>query len=175
MSIRLATFGSTTALLICLGSGWAADEQSGNRQLTDAEKSFLTAAAVGNNSEIELSKVAADKARAAGVRSFAQQMIDDHSKNYRELLALCQKKNYLIAPELDSGHREILRKLESAESGDAFDGAYIDAMVADHSEMDGILERIANNSNDSDITRFASDTLATVKKHEQMAKDLSGK
>jgi hypothetical protein len=41
--------------------------------------------------------------------------------------------------------------------------------------MDGLLEQIANNSNQSEITLFASDTLATVKKHEKMAKDLSGK
>jgi predicted outer membrane protein len=106
------------------------------------------------------------------VRSFAQQMADDQSSNYRDLQALCEKKGYAIVPQMDSRQAEIFNKLQSASGSAALDRVYVDAIAADQSGMESLLEKIANNSNDSDITRFASDTLISVKKHEQMAATL---
>jgi putative membrane protein len=175
MNIRLATLGSAAALILSLGSVHAADENTDSSQLPDAEKSFLEAAAATDKSEIELSKVALAKSRTPAVKSFAQQMITEHNNNYRDLQALCDKKSFLIAPELDSGHRAILRKLQSGSGDESFDHAYIDAIVSDHAQMDTALDQIANNSNDADLKQFAADTLLVFQKHEQMAKDLSGK
>ena len=53
--------------------------------------------------------------------------------------------------------------------------AYLDAIAADQAVIDSLLEKIAGNSNDSDIARFASDTLTAVKNHEDSVKQLASR
>ncbi len=175
MNIRLAVFASATAFAMCLGSGRAADHNVHGRQLADADKAFLDNVAAVDKSEIELGTVAADKALAPAVRSMARQMLDQHSDNLRDLQALGHKKGYLIAPRLDAGHRELLHMLQAADSNEGFDSAYLGAVVADHAQMASAIERIANKSSDSDIALFAADTLAALRKREQIASDLAAR
>jgi putative membrane protein len=175
MNIRLVVIGSSTALVMCLGLGWAVGQDGDSRQLAGTDKAFLDDVAAGDKSEIDLGTVAAGKALAPAVRSLAQQMVAEHGNNFRELQTLGGKKNYPIAAQPEANHGELLDKLVSADSGEAFDREYLDAVVADHALMQGVLERIANDSNDSDIVRFAADTLAAAKKHEQMAKALASR
>jgi predicted outer membrane protein len=65
--------------------------------------------------------------------------------------------------------------LLAADSNEGFDSAYLGAVVADHAHMASAIERIANNSSDSDIAVFAADTLAALRKHEQIASDLAAR
>jgi predicted outer membrane protein len=59
----------------------------------------------------------------------------------------------------------------SGLSGDAFDKAYIGAMVKEHETDIAEFEREANSGKDDDFKSFASKTLPTLKEHLQMAKD----
>jgi putative membrane protein len=175
MKLRLAFLVSATAFAMCLGSGRAAEHTGHGRQLADADKAFLNNIAAVDKSEIEMGIVAADKAVAPAVRSLALQMLDQHSDNLRNLQALSHKKGYLIAPRLDAGHRELLHMLQAADSNEGFDSAYLGAVVADHAHMASAIERVANNSSDGDIAVFAADTLAALRKHEQIASDLAAR
>jgi putative membrane protein len=169
MKTKLAVLCSATLLA---GTCWAASKDSGSHNLTDVGSSFLDAVATSDYTGIELSKAAAANSQSQAVRGFAQQMADDQSNNYSALQALSDKKKHAIAPQFDGRQAETLRQVQSANNGDAIDRAYLDAMITDQSAMESVLERIANNSNDSDIARFASDTLTMVKKHQQAAAGL---
>ena len=77
---------------------------------------------------------------------------------------------------IDATHGEVMAKLRSADTPEAAERAYVDAVVAIHqANIDSLLERIAGNSNDADIGRFAADTLSAVKNHEDSAKQLASK
>jgi predicted outer membrane protein len=162
------------ALAFC-AHGWAATGSAGGIELTDAEKSFLDAVAASDMAETQLSKAALAKSSTSAVLNLAQEIADDHSANYQTLVALCGDKKYAIAPQLDERHRILLLKLQSTDSADAVNRIYLDAIATDQSDLDSVLERISGNSNDSDISRFAADTLATVKKHEEVARNLASK
>lgn len=143
--------------------------------LSDADKAFLDALASSDTTEIELSRLALTHPLSSPVRDFAQTMAADHDDNYQALLNLCREKEYAVAPRIDASHGEIMRKLRSADSSESAEHVYLDAIGSDQAAIDSLLEKIAGNSNDAEISRFAADTLAAVKNHEDSAKKLASK
>src|SRR5581483_8855131 len=62
-------------------SGSAADKASGgSSQLSAMDKHFVRKAAQGGIAEVELGKLATQKASSDEVKKFGQRMVDDHSK-----------------------------------------------------------------------------------------------
>jgi putative membrane protein len=158
-------------LAACLGLG----TRTACAEISDADKAFLDTMAASDMAEIELSRVAASQALSPQVRDFAQTIASDHGENYQALLALCSDKKYAIAPRVDATHGEVARRLRSADSPEAAERAYLDAIAADQATIDSLLEKTAGNSNDADIARFAADSLTAVKNHEDSAKQLASK
>ena len=156
---------------LCLGMGPGA----ARAEISDTDKVFLDTMAANDMAEVELSRIAASQALSPQVRDLAQTISSDHNQNYQALLALCRDKKYAIAPRVDATHGEVMIKLRSADSPEAAERAYVDAIAVDQANIDSLLEKIAGNSNDADISRFATDTLTAVKNHEDSAKRLASK
>ena len=144
-------------------------------EISDADKAFLDAMASSDMAEVELSRIAMAQALSPQVHDFAQTIATDHGENYQALLELCRDKQYAIAPRIDAVHGEVLNKLRRADSPEAAARAYLDAIAADQATIDSLLEKIAGNSNDADISRFAADTLTAVKNHEDSTKQLASR
>jgi len=144
-------------------------------EISDADKAFLDTMAASDTAEVELSRIAASQALSPQVRGFAQTIASDHDENYQALLELCRDKQYAVVPGIDATHAEVMRKLRNADSPEAGARAYLDAIAVDQAAIDSLLEKIAGNSNDADIARFAANTLAAVKNHEESAKQLAGR
>ena len=89
-----------------------------------ADVEFVRKAAEGGLKEIELGKLAIDKASSEEVRAFGKQMVADHSKSNAELMALAS----MPPPSAPPKPEEDLSGL----SGVAFDRAYVAKMVTDH-------------------------------------------
>ena len=155
----------------CLGPGL----DTARAEISDADKVFLDTMAASDVAEVELSRIVASQAQSPQVRDFAQTIASDHNENYQALLQLCSDKKYAIAPRVDATHGEVMLKLRSADSPEAAERAYLDAIAADQATIDSLLEKISGNSNDADIKRFAADTLTAVKNHEDSAKQLASK
>jgi putative membrane protein len=159
------------ALAIGLGLGMS----NARAEISDTDKVFLDTMAASDTAEVELSRIVAAQALSPQVRDFAQTISSDHSENYQALLELCRDKKYAVTPHGDAAHGEVMLKLRSADSPEAAERAYIDAIAVDQANIDSLLEKMAGNSNDADIARFAADTLTAVKKHEDSAKQLASK
>ena len=67
--------------------------------LSAAEKAFVMDAATGGMAEVELGKMAAEKAASADVKQFGQRMADDHGKANGELQALAGQKGVTLPTE----------------------------------------------------------------------------
>jgi len=144
-------------------------QSSSSTSLASSDASFLKKAALGGLEEVELGKLAADKASNPDVKAFGQKMVDDHTRSNDGLMKLAQQKNLQVPSAPDaSGKREIdkLSKL----SGAAFDKAYMKAMVEDHKKDVAEFQKAANTAKDSDVKNFATTTLPTLKEHLDMAK-----
>ncbi len=160
-------------LALASSASRADPENSDITQVADADRAFLDATAVRDQNEIALSRIAFSKSANPAVRTFARQMLDDHTANLRDVQALASRKNVVLSPDMDGPHAQVLRKLQAAKADDSFDALYMSAMVEDHGGMDTLLDRTIGTTNDGEIRAFASATQTVIKRHEAAAGDLS--
>ena len=140
---------------------------------TDAQ-GFATRAAQGGMAEVELGRLASQKAQNAEVKKFGQMMVQDHTNANTELKSLAGKKNITLPTALDAEHKAVMDKLQGL-SGAEFDKAYMDAMVEDHEKTIDLFQAQADDGDDADMKAFASKTLPKLKQHLEMAESINGK
>ena len=133
------------------------------------DKLFVRQAALGNQAEVDLGKLADKKAASQPVREFAQHMIDDHGKSGDRLRKLGRGINANLPKELDPEHQSVRAKLEKA-SGKDFDVAYIGSMIQDHQRTANLLQWEISNGQNESLKKYAADTLPDVMEHLEMAK-----
>lgn len=129
----------------------------------DSPDDFMKTAAQGGMAEVEMGKIAAQKATDPEVKKFGQQMVTDHSKANAELKALAGKKNVTLPTDLGP-HQSTVDELKGLSGAD-FDKAYVDAMVDDHETDVSAFQSQADKSADADVKAFAAKTLPVLKKH----------
>jgi putative membrane protein len=142
--------------------------------LSAADQSFVREAAVGGMAEVELGRLASDKASNADVKQFGKRMVDDHGKANDELKKLASEKNVTLPTELDAKHKATVDRL-SKLSADAFDRAYVKEMVADHDHDVQAFTKESKSGADPDVKAWAGKTLPTLQEHQKMVHDLSAK
>ena len=136
------------------------------------DNKFLKDAAIGAMVEVELGKIAVQKASSDAVKQFAQKMVDDHTKANEELRQIAITTNINVPDALDSKHQSRVDKL-SKLSGTEFDRAYIKDQLKDHQQDVKEFQNEAENGNREAVKNFASKTLPMLQEHLNMAKDLN--
>jgi putative membrane protein len=145
-------------------------QKSSGKGMTDQQ--FVTDVAHDGMAEVELGKLATEKASNEQVKKFGQRMADDHSKAGDELKALAEKKNIPWPTELEAKHKAVRDRL-SKLSGDAFDRAYIQEMVAGHRKALMAFRMEAKNGQDPDIKAWADKTRPTIEDHLKQAQEIA--
>ncbi|MCC2957780.1 DUF4142 domain-containing protein [Massilia sp. IC2-477] len=154
-------------------SGAAGATGSGAAKLSAADKKTITDMALANMAEVETGKLALSKSQNADVKTFAQQMIDDHGKALTEVQALAQQKGVTLPTELDPKHKAISAKLEKL-SGEAFDREYMKTVgVTDHKQTHSKLEKGSKSAKDPDVKALAAKLMPTVEQHLKAAQQMS--
>ena len=162
-----------TRLYAALAASLAiANVASAQTTLAKADADRLTAIAQANIAEVAAGKMALDKSSNADVKSFAQTMIDDHSKGLDETKKVAAAKNITLPSEPDAEHKKMAADLQKL-SGAAFDKQYVSkAGVADHTKVHAALKKDIASAKDADVKALASKLEPTVAHHEEMAKKL---
>ena len=135
------------------------------------DKKFLQEAAIGGLTEVELGKLAAQKASSDDVKKFGQKMVDDHSKANDQLKEIAGKESVEVPSSLDPKHQSRLDKLSKLD-GPAFDKAYIKDQLKDHEHDVNAFQTEAQSGQNPNIKQFAASTLPTLQEHLSMVKDL---
>jgi putative membrane protein len=148
-------------------------QKTGAANLNTRDRNFVMEAAMGGMAEVELGKLATQKATSDAVKQFGQKMVDDHSAANSELTQLAAAKGITLPTELDAKHRADITRL-SKLSGAAFDGAYSKAMLDDHVKDVAAFEKESTSGTDPEVKAFATKTLPTLKQHLEMARSLNG-
>jgi putative membrane protein len=136
------------------------------------DKKFVKDAALGGLTEVELGKLAAQKASRDDVKQFGQKMVDDHTKANDQLKEMASKDGVTVPDALDAKHQARVEKL-SKLSGPEFDKAYVKDQLKDHETDVKQFQTEAQNGTDPNIKNFASSTLPTLQEHLTMVKSLS--
>jgi putative membrane protein len=71
-------------------------QSSSSAALSSADREFIMKAADGGMAEVELGRLAVNKASNSDVKAFGQRMVDDHSKANDQLMQLAQTKGVTL-------------------------------------------------------------------------------
>ena len=132
--------------------------------VSKADATFIKKAAGGGMAEVELGRLATEKASNSDVKQFGQRMVDDHSKANDQLKQVAAEKHVTLPTSISAKDKATKAKLE-ALSGDQFDRAYMEDMVKDHKQDVAEFQKASKSARDSQIKDWASQTLPTLQDH----------
>jgi putative membrane protein len=144
--------------------------------------------AIAGMAEVQLGKMAADRAASSEVKAFGELMVKDHSKAGDELKQVATELKIQPPAQLDQEHKNLADRL-SKLSGAEFDRDYMTAMVKGHEEVLSKLKGKAGSSRPTDtavgttgadegdraLTAWAVKALPVVEQHLQRARDIQQK
>lgn len=166
VSKKMLTAIAVAAMLSAFGAhAQTSGGSAGSSSLGKGDEKILKEMAQANIDEIEAAKLAQSKSQNDQVKTFAQQMIDDHSKALADVQQVAQQKGVTLPTEPDARHKAMSTKLE-AMSGAAFDKAYMSqAGVADHKAVHSKLISVEKKVKDADVKGLAEKMLPVVEQH----------
>lgn len=138
-------------------------------QASDAD--FIVKAANGGMTEVELGKMAKEKASNTSVKEFAAKMVKDHNKINDRLKAVAADLNITLPATIDKAQQDDVDKLNAASVKD-FDKDYMDMMVKAHNTDVDLFQKASKNVSNPDIHDFIMEALPTLQAHQKMAKEL---
>jgi putative membrane protein len=164
-AVRILAVGLVLSLptAFALAAGAKSDSK-----VPSADEQFLKDAAAGGMMEVELGKVAADKAVNDQVKAFGRQMQQDHGKANDELKTLAANKGVQIPTALTGKHKRTVDRLSKLSNAE-FDRQYMRTMIDDHKEDLKAFQREADKGKDPDVKQFASKYVPMIQNHLEMA------
>ena len=136
--------------------------------ISHGDRKFVEKAARDGLAEVELGKLAAQKAASNEVKQFGQRMADDHGKANSELQQLASSKGINVPTDIDSSHKREYDKLQKLSGAD-FDREYMKEMVSDHKKDMKEFQSASKNAKDGDVKNLAGKTLPTLEEHLKLA------
>ncbi len=168
----------STGLCLTLTAN-AAEEKMENKEkmesttegkLSANDKKFVKKAYKGGLSEVSEAKIAKGKAKSDATKEIAERMITDHGKANDKLMEIAKEENLDLS--------QVEAKKAKSMSDENFDKEYLMALKKDHEKDIAMFEKEANDSGgkeDSDVVKFAKNTLPTLKEHLQMVDEAIAK
>ncbi|HEX9407733.1 MAG TPA: DUF4142 domain-containing protein [Thermoanaerobaculia bacterium] len=138
--------------------------------MSAAQQQFIQKAAQGNEKEVDLAKMAQDKAQDSQLKDYAKQLEQDHSDALDDLKRIANKANITIDTTPAAEKASNSDRLNAA-TGRNFDRAYINMMIDDHQKDIAEFEREQENAT-GDLKEFIDKTLPVMREHLQKAEDL---
>jgi putative membrane protein len=172
VSIALAILAALTIPAASQSLG----EKSGINSLigkSPSTQDFVTEAANSDMFEIQSSELALQKSGDSTTKSFANQMVTDHTKTSADLKSMVDngtvKAN--LPDALDGSHQKMLDNLNSL-NGDDFTKQYDSDQVDGHKDAVDLFKRYAKGGDNDTLKSWAATTLPTLQHHLDMANNL---
>jgi putative membrane protein len=164
-----AVFLSTAALAQSTGEKTGVNSALGIAPKTE---DFIKEAAMSDLLEIEAAKVAQQKGNATE-KTFAAQMITDHTKTSSELKGMVSGDMKAALPTaLDGSSEKKLGKLRDVKP-EEFASEYDPMQVSAHKDATSLFERYAKGGDDPQLKDWAGQTLPALQHHLEMAQEMN--
>jgi len=146
-------------------------------------REFVNRMGAAGLAEVELGKLASERAMDADVKAFAQMMVRDHSRADDELSKIASQLNIQMPTQLDPVHRELVDRLSKLKG--EFDREYMAAMVKGHEDVAGLLRSFTSADRpigtsgrargEQALMEWAMKTMPTVERHLERARQIQQK
>jgi predicted outer membrane protein len=141
--------------------------------LSDAQILHVTSTA--NQGEIEQGTIALERAQTESVDDFAQMMVSEHGAALADGSELAQQLGLAgnaLSMQLQSESAAIVAQLQLAEDAE-FDAVYMNAQVAAHERVLGVLDdELIPDADDSALRDYLETLRTSVADHLEMARDI---
>ena len=133
----------------------------------DSPRQFLEQALRGDNSEIMLGRIAADRARDPQVREFGRTLVQDHAEARTDVIQVGRHMGLHPTRDVTDDARDLRDRLRDAR-GREFDRMFIRHMVDDHrQDIDKFRDEAREHH--GPVSDLAERQLPTLQKHLDMA------
>lgn len=134
---------------------------------------FVTRAAMSDMFEIESSRLALERSQSPAIKTYAQRMIDEHTRMSNEMLATVAQAGLPATPPrvLDAERTELLRELRESSPAD-FDGKYLDQQTESHENARNLFRDFSNNGDNDQLKQLAARGLPMIENHLQTVQAL---
>ncbi|MDY6948828.1 MAG: DUF4142 domain-containing protein [Pseudomonadota bacterium] len=137
---------------------------------------FVQKAGASGAAEIDMARLAAEKATNTEVKAFAQKMVTDHTKVNKELIAVAKAKGLDVPTEPGLMHKGMQEKFEYQSADHDFNEDFMQQMVRDHQSAVELFQTAADDTTlDPDLRALAKKTLPTLQQHLADAQKLEHK
>jgi putative membrane protein len=134
-----------------------------------ADQMFIKDAMEGDLAEMNMGKLAQEKAQRQGIKDFGKMLEQDHGEHSQKVQSKAQELGVTAPKEPNANQKATYDRL-SKLSGEKFDGLFVREMVSDHKKDIGKYELEAKSK--SSLADFAKETLPTLQHHLQTAEAL---
>ena len=183
--IAIATLGAIAA---SAGSG-ALAQQTGNPAVADPQTPrvrtgrppaefpntpdiiFMQQAAIGGSAEVQIGKLAQQRAQSEAVKSYAERMVKDNETANDKLAPLLRSNKVEAPKDLDPEHKAARDELQKLE-GSRFDVRYIEGQIKAHQKTVQLLIHEVGAGQDARVKSYAAETLPVVMRHLEMARSI---
>ena len=164
-TIRYTFAAAIAVLMTAAAPAQAQDAQARDAKTVkfDADRTFLMSAGQAGHAEVVLASLAASKAASDHVKRLAALIERDHLASNKELKPLADAKGDVLPTTLDAEHQQLFDRLDKL-GGEAFDRAYVAAMVDGHKKVIALFEQ-ASVSKDPQVKAYAEKTLPALREH----------
>jgi putative membrane protein len=133
--------------------------------------SFVQLVTIGDNFEIQSSRILLERSTHPTIRDFAQRMIDDHTMLSAELRSLPEATTRQSA-QFDERHADMLEVLRRQPDADMLDRWYVQQQIQAHEETVRIYETYAANGDVPALRSFAQRHAPMIAQHLAQARAL---
>jgi putative membrane protein len=146
---------------------------------TPSPSEMLADLHMANQSEVDLGKVAEQRARSKDVKAFGKHMVKDHTALDKDLQSWAKKNNVTVgAPPQDDEHQAEMQKMQDLKqrlqtlSGTEFDKTYMQAMAEDHANDLKTVRTFRQQTTDKSLLKLLEKAEKVIASHKKDADKL---
>jgi putative membrane protein len=159
---------STGAMFAALALGFAGTAGAADA-LSNKDKEFLKNASELGITEVELGRMAQQKATSPELKAHAGKIVADHTKANEELMSLAKAKGVELEAEPNAAQKRKIGAFAKHE-GAEFDKEFQEHQVKAHEKAIKEFQEAAQEAKDADVKAFAAKQLPALQNHLAMLK-----
>ncbi len=154
------------------GAAAVAAVKANSTPLSAADNALMMQVAMGGMMQLEVSKVALQKASTDAVRQLAQAEVEEQTGLSAKLSEIASAKGVTLPSTPDATTQSMISKMQTA-SGSEFDRMYVqESGVNGHQKLDQVMSTVESSASDKGLKDLAKAAHPLVKTHLKVSKEM---
>ncbi|HLL95795.1 MAG TPA: DUF4142 domain-containing protein, partial [Spirosoma sp.] len=144
-------------------------------KLSSADQALMMEVAKGGMMQLEVSRVAVQKASSEEVRQLAQAEVEEQTGLSAKLMEIAQAKGITLPSTPDAETQRMVTEMQGM-TGMSFDRRYVtESGVKGHEKLDAVMGRVKSSASDSNLKAVANAAHPLVKAHLKVSREVMNK